>query len=101
MPKAPKQKNRVQVMPNAGVREVNYIRDIPGDVGVPQHVRDQLTAQSMLHTDVRKQLDVLRKTRGQRTLEPLKVPVHLSTGIPMSADDVKPRGDLAQVLPED
>ena len=85
-------------MAKPSIREVNWNRDIPGDVGVPQGVRDRLSALSMEHTDRRKELDILRKTRGQRDVGSLKTPVHLTEGMPMDATGVKPRGDLAPVL---
>lgn len=99
MPKAskrPKQRNRVQFMPRANERKVNYTRDIPASMSqeVPQHVKDQLDALSMVHTQQRSELDVLRKTRGQRTLEPLKVPAHLRGGVTISDAGVRRLVDI-------
>lgn len=84
-------------MPNPGVRQVNYTRDIPPGHQVPQAVRDGLDALSIVHTAQRKELDALRRTRGQRKLEPLKVPGHLSAGMPMSDEGVRRLADIPEL----
>src|SRR5258708_4512496 len=85
---APKQRNTlVKKVADAHVIKVDWKRDVP--INLPQSTRDQLDAASMLHTDVRKQLDILRKTRGTRDVGTLKVPVELSAGIPMSDAGVR------------
>lgn len=95
----PKQKNRVKFMPRANERKVDYVRDIPASLAaeVPQRVKNELAAKSIEHTAIREQLDVLRKTRGQRRIEPLRVPAHLrDAGAMMVLDDsgVEKRADI-------
>ena len=98
-PKVPKPTKPVQFAAKANIRDVNWERDAPAGVNVPAGVKDRLAALSIEHSSQRKELDILRKTRGQRDVGSLKVPAHLQAGIPMAADDVKPRAQLAQVLP--
>ena len=83
-------------MPRANERKVNYTRDIPASMSqeVPQRVKDQLDALSFVHTQQRSELDVLRKTRGQRALEPLKVPAHLQGGMTISDAGVRQLADI-------
>ncbi len=86
---------RLPAQPN--IREVNWERDAAGNV--PAAVKDRLLAVSMEHTDIRRQLDVLRKTRGQRDVGALKVPAALQAGIPMSDSGVKARAQIQDVAP--
>jgi len=89
---APKPKRRAK----PEVR-VDYGRDaVPADA--PAGVHDALAALSMEHTDVRKQLDILRQTRGQRQVGKLIIPPHLRSNEPMSDDGVELRGDVAHYV---
>jgi len=81
-------------MPRANERVVNYRRDIPGSINVPEYVKEQLDALSIVHTQQRTELDALRKTRGQRQVTPLRVPGHLQDGIPMSDQGVERLADI-------
>ena len=88
--KTDKPRNPVRLMAKANVREVNWARDIPAGMNVPAYVKDKLDAASILHNDVRRQLDVARRERGKGapTVE-VKIPNDLQAGIPMSDAGVR------------
>jgi len=44
------------------------------------------------------QLDILRKTRGQRDVGSVKIPAHLQVAMPVDVSDVEVRSSLAPVL---
>jgi len=92
--KKPKGKQGIRFAPNPGVTKVNWRRDVPGDVQVPAAVLDGLDALSIVHTQQRQELKALRETRGTRKLEPVKVPAHLSQGMPLSDSGVRKLADI-------
>lgn len=81
-----------------GVRRVNWNRDVKQNVS--RATRDQLDALSIEHTQVRQQLDILRKTRSQRDVGTLKIPAHLQTVITIDDTGVKQTGGIALISEE-
>lgn len=74
---------------NAGVVDVKWNRDVPAGKNLPQSVLDRLEALSLVHSDTRRQLDALRKSRAQREVGSVKVPAHLQQPVPMSDAGVR------------
>lgn len=66
---------------------------------MPAHVKDQLDALMLTASETRAQLDILRKTRGQREVGSVKVPAHLQAPEPVSDTGVEHRATVAAVLP--
>jgi hypothetical protein len=66
-------------------------------------VKDAATAVMLDHlhavqSSTLQQLDILRKTRGQREVGSVKIPAHLQVAMPMDVSDVEVRSSLAPVL---
>jgi hypothetical protein len=50
-----------------------------------------------VHTNIRQQLDILRKTRGQREVGTVKIPPHLQTNSPLDVRGVEERGSVLPI----
>lgn len=108
----PKEKAPFRRLAGPREKKVAWNRDAT-DVNLPQHVIDRLQAISIEHSQVRQELDILRKTRGKRTVGTVKVPAHLSAGVPLDTRDrvvdrntgrittvdVERRADIPSILP--
>lgn len=73
-----------------GQVKVDYHQDAPN---VPVVVKGKLDALSLEHTGTRQQLDILRKTRGQRDVGAVKVPRELMAPTLVSNNPNDPNSD--------
>lgn len=69
----------------------------------PRNAETQVLADHLdtVHNSVRDQLDVLRKTRGQRKVGALKVPAHLREAMRLGNDGVEVRANIADIAGEE
>lgn len=67
--------------------------------GNPKAVEAQILAEHIrsVHANVRAQLDILRKTRGQREVGSVKIPVEFQAPVVIDVDGVEQRSGLLPI----